>query len=212
MGGPLVGGEGEKMTSAHSCSLILPLIFLYLNLPHTPFLILTLPYPRWEAPNSYASRILDQLIDYVVQSHRPQERIPLSLGQSTGEDGLAKFDLCPLSKATVSIEVEQEFDADNGTATMDLSIQPEQFLGFQLERRCFVDIRCIHCESLEGLEGFVVKVYDVTDQVRGDKIPTRVGLPPELQAKRQKVQDEELALQASSLVVKVQSFLLKLTL
>lgn len=97
------------------------------------------------------------------------------MDQVTGDDGIARFDLAPQSKVSVSIEVEEEFDADNNTATMDLSAQPEQFLGFQLERRCFVDIKCVHCETMEGLEGFIVKVYDVTDQVRGDKLPTKVG-------------------------------------
>ena len=141
-------------------------------------LILNLLHARWEASRSYASRIIEQLIDYVVQSHMPQQRLSLTIDQVTGDDGIARFDLAPESKVTVSITVEEEYDADNGTATMQLSVQPEQFMGFQLERRCFVDIRCVHCETLEGLEGFEVKVYDVTDQIKGDKIPTKVMIRP----------------------------------
>ncbi len=49
--------------------------------------------------------------------------------------------------------------------------------------------------SGEGLAGFVVRAYDVTDLVTGDVVPTVTGLPPELQAKRQRSQEDELARQ-----------------
>lgn len=41
-------------------------------------------------------------------------------------------------------------------------------------------LRCVSCVTGEGLPGFTVKAYDVTDRVRG--MP-EVALPPELQVR-----------------------------
>ena len=50
----------------------------------------------------------------------------------------------------------------------------------QVERICYLRVKCVHCESGDGIEGFTIKAYDVTDRVAN--MP-EVPLLPHLQVR-----------------------------
>ena len=50
----------------------------------------------------------------------------------------------------------------------------------KVERICYLRVKCVHCESGDGIEGFTIKAYDVTDRVAN--MP-EVPLLPHLQVR-----------------------------
>ncbi|KAG2441658.1 hypothetical protein HXX76_003276 [Chlamydomonas incerta] len=126
--------------------------------------------PEWcEAPSAYAQRIIDQLIDYVVQNNREAmavEKGPASEQRGyTDAEGLVSFEVPPESRVFVRAVNTVDFEATDSTREQLLTSEPEQFVGFQLERICRTAAVVLDAASGEGVPGFTLKGYDITDYV-----------------------------------------------
>ncbi|GAX81428.1 hypothetical protein CEUSTIGMA_g8858.t1 [Chlamydomonas eustigma] len=131
-----------------------------------------------EPAESYAQRILDQMIDFVVESRRLglSDRINSVQNGVTDETGLAALHLAPWTRVTLCLEGGEEFDnVEEEVKTLTLGEEKEQFIGFQLHRNCYVHARCVDSQTGEGIEGFIIKAYEVTD--RAARMPIK-GLSP----------------------------------
>eukprot|EP00798_Chlamydomonas_sp_ICE-L_P030200 gene30200-35183_t len=148
------------------------------EIPHMKVVVKILDYPRpprppvvkpeWcETPEAYFKRVLDQLIDHVVQTRHEavEERVALTLEAETDADGVATF-WCP-PKATVLITsmTGDEFESEGATKEMTLTSQADQILALSLQRICYTQAVLLDSETNEGVAGFQVKAYNVTDQV-----------------------------------------------
>ncbi|GFH19219.1 uncharacterized protein HaLaN_16132, partial [Haematococcus lacustris] len=138
--------------------------------------VLEAPEPRrppvvrqeWcEGPATYAARIIDQLIDYIVQvrSSSYKASVATELEAETDADGLALFDIAPSAQ------------------------EAEQFIGFQLERITYTHISVSHCVTGAGVEGFLLKAYDITHLVDN---PPKQGTSRQKSIKKKRQEDEEM--------------------
>eukprot|EP00198_Chlamydomonas_reinhardtii_P008888 XP_001698225.1 flagellar associated protein [Chlamydomonas reinhardtii] len=126
--------------------------------------------PEWcEAPSAYAQRIIDQLIDYVVQNNREAmavEKGPASEQRGyTDAEGLVSFEVPPESRVFVRAVNTVDFEATESTSERLLTSEPEQFVGFQLQRICRTAAVVLDSATGEGVPGFTLKGYDITDYV-----------------------------------------------
>ncbi|KAL6755881.1 hypothetical protein V8C86DRAFT_160826 [Haematococcus lacustris] len=162
--------------------------------------VLEAPEPRrppvvrqeWcEGPATYAARIIDQLIDYIVQvrSSTYKASVATELEAETDADGLALFDIAPNAQVTVSVVVGADYEEQDSCSTITLTKEAEQFIGFQLERITYTHISVSHCVTGAGVEGFLLKAYDITHLVDN---PPKQGTSRQKSIKKKRQEDEEM--------------------
>lgn len=65
----------------------------------------------------------------------------------------------------LKVETGEAFEETDSEVATSLTREPEQFVGFQLERIVFIHPSVVHAVSGVGLAGFTIKAYDVTHLV-----------------------------------------------
>lgn len=129
--------------------------------------------PEWcETADSYANRILDQLIDYVVRCREEacSERIQTRMEVTTDDDGLCSVRLPPDSRIEVWARGDDKFEDEACTKTLLLNKDAEQFVGFQLERICKMFPKCVDCVTNLPLPGCLIEAYMIEDE-NGNVLP-----------------------------------------
>lgn len=204
--------------------------------------------PEWcETAHQYARRVLDQLMDYVVQSQHPDTTglVGTEFHAEANSEGIATIYLPPGAVVSVSVNVREDFEEEDSTNTKTLTRvgcalmcactqkfrahleglmpdlilcwccqtppvgevvegmlmfqdcralitwllvlmrvqtrfppqEPEQFLGFQLQRICHIFPSVLHAVTGEPLAGFTIKAYDVTHLVPDPPRPGPTPMP-----------------------------------
>ncbi|EFJ46635.1 hypothetical protein VOLCADRAFT_92800 [Volvox carteri f. nagariensis] len=124
--------------------------------------------PEWcEDPKAYAYRVLDQLIDYVVQSNRERaaaDEGPVKTYRGfTDAEGLVTFEMPPEARVYVRAVNTSDFEDTDASREVKLTTMAEQFVGIQLERITRTAAVVLDSNTNEGVPGFELRAYDVTD-------------------------------------------------
>ncbi|GLC52223.1 hypothetical protein PLESTB_000596700 [Pleodorina starrii] len=124
--------------------------------------------PEWcEDPRAFALRVLDQLIDYVVQNNR--ERAAADEGPAktyrgfTDAEGLVTFEMPPESRVYLRAVNSADFEDTDASREVQLTTLAEQFAGIQLERVTRTAAVVLDNNTGEGVGGFELRAYDVTN-------------------------------------------------
>ncbi|GLI69504.1 hypothetical protein VaNZ11_014138 [Volvox africanus] len=124
--------------------------------------------PEWcEDPKQYALRMLDQLIDYVVQNNRERaaaDEGPIKTYRGfTDAEGLVTFEMPPEARVYVRAINSADFEDTNAAREVQLTTMAEQFVGIQLERITRTTAVVLDSNTNEGIAGFELRAYDVTE-------------------------------------------------
>ncbi|KAG1665339.1 hypothetical protein FOA52_011753 [Chlamydomonas sp. UWO 241] len=120
-----------------------------------------------ETPAQYAARLIDQFVDFVVQSRRPEatSSVSKSIEGISAADGLARMLVTPGVRIAIRAHATPEEFEPASCSLTEYAVTNElcQFVGLELERTTAVCVRCVDAGTGVGVAGFVVKAYDVTD-------------------------------------------------
>mmetsp|Transcript_4901 Transcript_4901/g.13669 ORF Transcript_4901/g.13669 Transcript_4901/m.13669 type:complete len:1418 (+) Transcript_4901:25-4278(+) len=133
---------------------------------------------KTEGVAHYMTRVIEHLVDWVVESHEQTaiEHITRDFELESDADGLIRVSLAPLSLVRVLTNAEGEFEEEEMVEDVEISEQPEQFVGFNFERKCHLETSLYDAVTNEALEGVRVQLVLLEDENQEVVDPPKVLL------------------------------------